>query len=60
MSSPATTLDQIAPAFAGRLLRPDEPGYDEARRVHNGLIEKRPSLIAKCSGFADIAVAVGL
>ncbi len=60
MSSPTTILDEIAPAFAGRLLRPDESGYDEARKVHNGLIDKRPSLIAQCRGMADIADAVGL
>ena len=60
MNSPTTILDEIAPAFAGRLLRPDESGYDEARKVHNGLIDKRPSLIAQCRGMADIADAVGL
>jgi len=60
MSSPPTPLDQIAPAFAGRLLRPDESGYDDARKVHNGLIDKRPSLIAQCCGMADIADAVRL
>ena len=36
------------------------PGYDEARRVHNGLIDKRPAIIARCRGTADVADAVKL
>src|SRR4030095_1577271 len=35
-------------------------GYDEARRVHNGLVDKRPALIARCHGTADIVDAIGL
>jgi FAD/FMN-containing dehydrogenase len=35
-------------------------GYDEARRVHNGLIDKRPSLIARCRGVADVIDAAKL
>jgi FAD/FMN-containing dehydrogenase len=45
-------------AFSGDLLRPGENGYDEARRVFNGLIDKRPALIARCLGEADIADAI--
>ena len=44
--------------FAGSILLPRDQGYDEARRVHNGLIDKRPALIARCRGTADIADAV--
>ncbi len=46
--------------FSGELLRPGEPGYEEARRIHNGLIDKRPALIARCRGVADVAAAVNL
>jgi len=46
--------------FGGELLLPGEPGYDGARRVHNGMIDKRPALIARCSDTADVAAAVGL
>ncbi|WP_198371224.1 FAD-binding oxidoreductase [Roseomonas rosulenta] len=51
-------IDRLAGAFAGTLLRPTDPGYDAARRVHNGLIDKRPRLIARCAGTADVADAV--
>jgi FAD/FMN-containing dehydrogenase len=55
--SPAR-VSELAPAFAGRFLQPTDPDYDEARRVHNGLIDKRPALIAQCRGIADVADAV--
>jgi len=46
--------------FAGELLRPEDEGFEEARRIHNGLVDKRPALIARCRGVADVAAAVGL
>ena len=58
--SVATPLEQLAPTFTGRLLQPADAGYDDARRVHNGLIDKRPALIARCHGTADVADAVKL
>lgn len=46
--------------FRGALLRPGEEGYDEARRVWNGAIDRRPALIARCAGADDVATAVRL
>jgi FAD/FMN-containing dehydrogenase len=60
MSSMTSTIDQLAPSFSGQLLEPTDAGYDDARRVHNGLIDKRPALIACCGGTADVADAVKL
>ena len=40
------------------LLQPDDVGYDDARRIHNGLIDKRPALIARCRTTADVVAAV--
>ena len=53
-------LEQLTTIFTGRLLQPSDAGYDESRRVHNGLIDKRPALIARCHGTADVADAVKL
>jgi FAD/FMN-containing dehydrogenase len=53
-----TSPAQLAPDFTGELLQPTDPGYDEARRVHNGLVDKRPALIARCRGTADVVDAV--
>lgn len=54
------TLAQLAPGFTGRFLQPADAEYDDARRVHNGLVDKRPALIARCRGVADISDAVKL
>jgi FAD/FMN-containing dehydrogenase len=48
----------LASTFSGQLLEPGALGYDEARKVHNGLVEKRPALIARCLGVADVVDAV--
>src|SRR5215203_167152 len=53
-----STLTTLAPAFSGQLLQPADAGYDVARRVHNGLVDKRPALIARCRGLADVSDAV--
>jgi FAD/FMN-containing dehydrogenase len=42
------------------ILRPGEPGYDEARRVWNAMIDRRPALIARCHETADVVAAVAL
>src|SRR5436190_1689908 len=44
--------------FRGALLSPGEEGYDEARRVWNGAIDRRPALIARCAGADDVVEAV--
>ena len=56
----AKAVSELAGAFSGRLLQPGDGGYDEARRVHNGMVDKRPALIAQCAGTADVAEAVNL
>ncbi len=52
-------LKALATTFSGVLLRPGNDEYEEARRIHNGLIDKRPALIARCRGAADIVDALG-
>jgi FAD/FMN-containing dehydrogenase len=42
------------------ILQPGEPGYDEARRVWNAMVDRRPALIARCHGTADVVTAVAL
>ena len=59
------TLDEEAIAalrdqLRGPLLTPDDPGYDEARAVRNGLIDRHPALIARCSGTADVVACVNV
>ena len=54
------SVSDLAARFSGRLLQPTDAGYDDARRVHNGMIDKRPALIAQPRNNADIADAVKL
>jgi FAD/FMN-containing dehydrogenase len=52
------TVPDVLAGFAGELLRAGDAGYEEARRIHNGLVDKRPALIARCRGTADVVAAV--
>ena len=54
----AARVEALRAAFSGPVLLPDDDGYDETRRVHNGLIDRRPALIARCLGTADVADAI--
>jgi FAD/FMN-containing dehydrogenase len=56
----ADRFDAFSGSISGTVLRPGEDHYEAARRVHNGLIDKRPALIARCRGVADVSAAVGL
>ena len=60
MSSIAEAIAHAAQSFTGQLLRPTDHAYDDGRRVHNGLIDKRPAAIACCHGVADVVDAVQL
>jgi FAD/FMN-containing dehydrogenase len=60
VSSIAAAAAELAGQFTGQLLQPGDAGYDEARKVHNGLVDKRPALIARCRGVADVADAIAL
>jgi len=51
-------VGELSKTFSGNLLQPADAGYEEARKVHNGMIDKRPAVIAQCRGVADIADAV--
>jgi FAD/FMN-containing dehydrogenase len=54
----AAAVDEFAAELRGPLLRPDDGGYDAARTVWNGMIDRRPALIARCAGVADVMAAV--
>ncbi len=51
-------VEALRVQFSGVLLGPDDAGYDDARAVHNGLVDKRPALVARCVNTADIADSV--
>jgi len=51
-------IDELAARVRGPVVRPDDAGYDEARAVWNGLIDRRPALIVRPTGTADVIEAV--
>ena len=53
-----TAIQDLVSQLRGELLRPGDVGYEQACRVYNGMIEKRPALIAHCVDVADVIAAV--
>lgn len=54
-----TPEDLLRANLRGTLLRPGDAGYDDARKVYNAMIDRRPRLIARCADVADVITAVG-
>jgi len=48
----------LAANFQGQLIQPGDPTYDSVRQIWNGHIQRKPALIARCSGVADVIAAV--
>jgi FAD/FMN-containing dehydrogenase len=51
-------MDGFRASLRGPLLSSSDAGYDETRKVWNGMIDRRPALIARCAGLADVVAAV--
>ncbi len=51
-------LEEIKTGLRGELIEPGDEGYDEARKVYNGMIDRHPRMIARCADVADIMAAV--
>jgi len=54
----ASALEALKASMRGPLLLPDDDGYETARTVWNAMIDRKPALVARCSGVADIRQAV--
>lgn len=55
-----TLIDQFKQTLRGRVISPADPSYDQARKVYNGMIDRRPGLIACCADVADVIASVNL
>jgi FAD/FMN-containing dehydrogenase len=53
------TMAEFEQGLSGRLIRPGDDGYDAARAIWNGAHDRRPALIVRCGGVADVMRAVG-
>jgi FAD/FMN-containing dehydrogenase len=59
ISLTSQNLEAFRSAIRGELLQPGDSGYDEARVVWNAMFDRRPRLIVRCAGVADVVEAVG-
>ena len=53
-----TDLERLRDSIRGPVIDPDDEGYDTARAIWNGAIDRRPAFIARCTGVADVVAAV--
>ena len=52
------SIAELAQSLRGELIRPTDPGYDDARAIWNGAHDRHPALIVRCAGVADVMRAV--
>ena len=55
-STGTAPYEELATTLRGELILPGDPGYDEARAVYNGMINKHPAAIARCSDLSLIHI----
>ena len=53
-----TEIQELRARFRGELITPSDAAYAAARKVYNGMIDRRPALIARCADVADVVAAV--
>jgi FAD/FMN-containing dehydrogenase len=51
-------ISNLASALRGQILQPETPGYDDARSIWNAMIDRRPAMIVRCLGVADVIACV--
>tara|TARA_R110000751_G_scaffold201761_1_gene306457 strand:+ start:638 stop:973 length:336 start_codon:yes stop_codon:yes gene_type:complete len=54
----STAIKEFKTGFAGSVLLPDNPQYDEVRQIWNAMIDRRPSMVARCTSPADVVHAL--
>ena len=55
-----STVAELLAGFRGQVLLPEDEGYDQARRVWNGSIDRRPAAVLRCVGVADVLAGLRL
>lgn len=53
-----TEIQELRAKFRGELIAPGDAAYEAARKVYNGMIDRRPALIARCADVADVMTGV--
>jgi hypothetical protein len=55
-----SAIDGLRERVRGEVVTPSDAGYEEARKVYNGMIDKRPAAVVRCTGPADVAAVIGV
>jgi FAD/FMN-containing dehydrogenase len=58
LAAPTSDLEPLRHSISGPVIDPDDDGYDAARAIWNGAIDRRPACVARCTGVADVVAAV--
>jgi FAD/FMN-containing dehydrogenase len=58
LAAATTDLERLHDSIRGAVIDPDDEGYDAARAIWNGAIDRRPAFVARCTGVADVVAAV--
>jgi FAD/FMN-containing dehydrogenase len=58
MSLTDESIRELSSGLKGEVIRPEDSAYDEARKVWNAMIDRRPRLIVRCAGTEDVVRAV--
>ena len=56
----SAAIDGLRSRVRGEVITPADAGYDDARKVYNGMIDKRPAAVVRCTGPADVAATIGV
>jgi FAD/FMN-containing dehydrogenase len=56
----SSAIDALRSQVGGEVITAEDGAYEEARKVYNGMIDKRPAAVVRCTGTADVAAAIGL
>jgi FAD/FMN-containing dehydrogenase len=55
-----TMVDELREQVRGGVVTPEDEGYDQARRVYNAMIDRRPAMVVRCANAGDVMAAVRL
>ena len=59
MTAPnAAKVEELRKGFKGKVITPSDNEYEESRKIWNGMVDKRPAIIARCAGTQDAVKAV--